>query len=333
MIKIIPLFVFWFASLDAVLAASFELPDAKVTVRVIDQDSKEVAGAFVGIAGTVTGSVGSFKKETSDTHGVCQAQFKSKGEISVTAEKHGWYRSEYWKAYSYLAEPHAFEKAIAAGRWTPWNPVVEVLLKRVINPIPMYSRAIETTVPVDSAEVGFDLESSDWVAPYGAGTASDVVFRVDRIVQSDRDYSATLAVSFSNKGDGIRAFQAAEHEGSVLKSPHIAPEDGYLSAKVWRQSRNPGRRGGSDNFVEDERKDQNYFFRVRTVLGEAGQTKSALYGKIYSDIRLYVGTKVPKAGIGFTYYLNPTPNDRNVEFDPKRNLFTNLKDEERVTAP
>jgi hypothetical protein len=35
----------------------------------------------------------------------------------------------------------------------------------------------------------------------------------------------------------------------------------------------------------------------------------------------------------FTYYLNPTPNDRNLEFDPKRNLFTNLKDEERVTAP
>lgn len=39
------------------------------------------------------------------------------------------------------------------------------------------------------------------------------------------------------------------------------------------------------------------------------------------------------ANLRFTYYLNPTPNDRNVEFDPKRNLFTNLKSDERVTAP
>lgn len=31
--------------------------------------------------------------------------------------------------------------------------------------------------------------------------------------------------------------------------------------------------------------------------------------------------------------LNPTPNDRNVEFDPKRNLFTDLKPVERVTDP
>jgi len=35
----------------------------------------------------------------------------------------------------------------------------------------------------------------------------------------------------------------------------------------------------------------------------------------------------------FTYYLNSTSNDPNVEFDPKRNLFTGLKDDERVLAP
>jgi hypothetical protein len=35
----------------------------------------------------------------------------------------------------------------------------------------------------------------------------------------------------------------------------------------------------------------------------------------------------------FTYYLNPTPNDRNIEFDPKQNLIHNLKSFERVTAP
>ena len=35
----------------------------------------------------------------------------------------------------------------------------------------------------------------------------------------------------------------------------------------------------------------------------------------------------------FSYYLNPTPNDRNVEFDPKQNLLGGLKVGEGVTAP
>ena len=67
--------------------------------------------------------------------------------------------------------------------------------------------------------------------------------------------------------------------------------------------------------------DRNYFFRVRTLLDEHGNVKSALYGKIYGDF------------MQFAYYLNPTPNDRNVEFDPKQNLLHGLKPTEEVTAP
>ena len=68
-------------------------------------------------------------------------------------------------------------------------------------------------------------------------------------------------------------------------------------------------------------KNRNYFFRVRTVLDENGKVKSALYGKIYGDF------------MHFSYYLNPTPNDRNVEFDPKQNLLKKLTPLEAVTEP
>jgi hypothetical protein len=57
------------------------------------------------------------------------------------------------------------------------------------------------------------------------------------------------------------------------------------------------------------------------VVDATGKIISANYGKIYGDF------------MNFSYYLNPTPNDRNVEFDPKRNLFTKLKTEEQVMAP
>jgi len=59
---------------------------------------------------------------------------------------------------------------------------------------------------------------------------------------------------------------------------------------------------------------------VRTVLDEKGNILSALYGKIHGDITVS-GTLRETSKIIFTYYLNPTPNDRNIEFDPNKNLF------------
>jgi hypothetical protein len=35
----------------------------------------------------------------------------------------------------------------------------------------------------------------------------------------------------------------------------------------------------------------------------------------------------------FRYYLNPTPNDRNMECDPKQNLLKGLKSSEQVREP
>jgi hypothetical protein len=64
----------------------------------------------------------------------------------------------------------------------------------------------------------------------------------------------------------------------------------------------------------------NYFFRVRTVRDQSGKIISAHYGKIYGDF--FFGCSA--SYIDYTYYLNPTPNDRNVEFKPGSNLFTDL---------
>ena len=93
-----------------------------------------------------------------------------------------------------------------------------------------------------------------------------------------------------------------------------------------------GRRLPGKFFELDEREDRNYFVRVRTVLDQQGKIVSALYGKIDGDIR-FSPIRSKTCSLMFTYYLNPTPNDRNMEFDPKRNLLTGLKDAEKVDVP
>lgn len=47
--------------------------------------------------------------------------------------------------------------------------------------------------------------------------------------------------------------------------------------------------------------------------------RSAIYGKMYGDFKI-VGKKNVIKGVSFLYYLNPTPNDRNLEWDMTNNL-------------
>ncbi len=174
-------------------------------------------------------------------------------------------------------------------------------------------------MPAFEKPVGFDLMAGDWVAPYGKGANADVFITEEFNKSSITDYDYKLTISFPNAGDGIQEFAVPDAErGSALRSPHEAPADGYQPQLVRENFHHPGQAGKSDY---DE--NRNYFFRVRTMLDSNGNVKSALYGKIYGD---------PEQ-VNFRYYLNPTPNDRNIEFDPKRNLLGGLESSEGVSAP
>jgi hypothetical protein len=146
--------------------------------------------------------------------------------------------------------------------------------------------------------------AGDWVAPYGKGVNTDFLFTENH---ADVKSGYTLTVSFPHPGDGIQRFSRDWSLGvSGLQSSHEAPIDGYQPKYEQTQMPDPN---------------QIYYFRVQTVLDENGNVKSTLYGKIYGDF------------MQFSYYLNPTPNDRNIEFDPKQNLFKLKPRDLKVTAP
>jgi hypothetical protein len=198
----------------------------------------------------------------------------------------------------------------------------------------MYARKVGAKpeivlIPEANIPIGFDVISSDWVTPYGKGTSSDFIFLLQRsFTSAEKPFTATLTVTFANDGDGIRSVLVSPFAGSELRLPRYAPDTGYERRIVLRTERL-----ATDKPIKNEsRDDQNYFFRVRSVLDERKQIKSALYGKIYGDIGFDVINGNP-AYLFFTYYLNPAPNDRNMEFDPKRNLFPNLNDLEKPSAP
>jgi hypothetical protein len=281
----------------------------KATVKVVDDTGKPVHNSEVTIGYYVTPKDESIaldkKTGRTDTNGLFTASGPNSWELVISARKDGYYQ--------------AFTSCELGLRYDPvrWSPTSTLVLKKIVQPIPMFAKKINVDPPVTNVPVGFDFAVGDWVAPHGKGTQKDILFTQYLERRTERHFNYRLVVSFPNPGDGIQPFVVSPLDTtSALRSSHEAPAEGYKPE--WTKSRNdhPGypNSGGLDG-------KRNFFVRVKTVLDETGRVKTAHYGKIYGDF------------FDFYYYLNPTPNSRNVEFNPKKNLIKGHLPGERVNDP
>lgn len=287
-------------------------PKATVTLHVTDAETGEpVAAAVAGITFTIPNGQGGAtdvnRTGLTDANGYFRAVDDTMPYISAGARKPGYYKT----GVNVDLKP-TLKDAYAEELLVP------IILKPIVNPIPMYARKhARFEVPRINEHLGFDLISFDWLPPYGRGTVPDFIFTLTENISDTA--SKTLIITFSNIDDGIAPIDIDPKEGSALRLPATAPESGYVP--IWTRVANK-------RYLP--KKEANYFFRIRTV--KDGPTiRSALYGKIHGDIG--VDTINSKTALIFlTYYLNPD-GTRNVEFDPNKNLFKNLSSLEQVIDP
>lgn len=312
-----------FASAISLAAQPMERPKAAVTYQIDDERKEPVPKASVRIGfmrqniAVNPGDEQLAVTGNSDITGRFVAEGHSDGHIPADVSKEGYYPS--------FAKPLEFKfSEVRDSRWQPWNPTVDVLLKKIVNPVPMYARKVQATLPKFDKPVGFDLEAADWVAPHGQGKVADLIFTCTRTVRAEDDFESELKLTFSNPGDGLQSVIASHQYGSALALPREAPEDGYVAEWKHQTALRPG------GTYEVVREDQNYFYRVRSVM-ENSKVIRAWYGKIHGEIQWYVAGDSP-GRLQFTYYLNPDAT-RNMEFDPRRNKFNGLGVTEQVRKP
>ncbi len=305
-----------FIVLNCSIGLASSLPEAKVTIKVIDEDGKPIHGATVGVGftapsaqdPTTTGIQG-----VTDEKGMFTATNPTFLRVSYGVSMEGFY---------YSNQQYLFQNP-KGGKWQPWNPTLEVVLKKIIKPVAMYARKLQIELPELDKPIGFDLVEYDWVSPYGKGHVGDLIFQAKRRYVNWQDYDAELKIGFSNSADGLIPVSAPYTYESELRLPHQAPESGYENQVTFSKSRSPGQPGKTYTKV-----DQNFFFRVRTALDSKGNIRKAMYGKIHGNIDFDV-IDAKTAVILFSYFLNPD-GTRNVEFDIHQNLFQNL---ERTEGP
>ena len=305
---------------------------ARFTVRVVDEASHPLHNVTVaqGFTSFSNGIPEDVCKGLTDVSGLftCEGFLWHKSDLGGKIESPDYYRG-------YCPVKFTGETNTPSNRWLPWDATFTTILRPKVKPISMYARRVESAVPAVDQPCGFDLEIGDWVMPHGKGIKKDLIFTLHQDYRSMQDFDIRGELAFAGSLDGVQeTFIPEIGKNSDFRWERQAPENGYQAKFTLQNTWAPGEREGNiiTHSFKKETEWQGYFFRVRSV-EQDGKIVSAHYGKLRGGIAIWPDEKSGKPLLVFTYYLNPTSLDRNMEFDPEKNLFRDLKWDERRRDP
>ena len=276
----------------------------------------------------VKGSDGpNFDRAVTDVNGRCRLRGRTNcGNVGCWVEKppsgfypcpQGWGRR--------------FSEKNLLGIWQPDNLVATIRLQRVERPIPLFIKRVTKAerggftadiFPKGEDTLRYDLLMGDWLAPVGTGRVADVTFTrhpredlgegVNGADVRGPSYRDSMTVRFPGEGNGLVESNPPPNLRLRIRT---APEDGYRPDYLCWTGRNR-----KLEYVGSYDENRCFCFRIRTRRDDRGRIVEAYYGKIYGDILMYTGYNFIVCGVKFLYYLNPTPLDRNLEWDRKTNL-------------
>jgi hypothetical protein len=319
--KLIIFFLIGITSLHLACSAR----EVNATITVLDEGEKPVAGATVGFTFSVNGKFPTYEVIT-DSNGVATVTAEGHIRIDVAVSKEGYYKSYYRdKLYRVGAEK----------KQVPYDPDEIVTLKEIKKPIALFAAPFDIKVPKTNEKIGYDLFQNDWISPYGKGKEIDLYFEIKGYYKNPRDHESFLIITFPNPYDGVIETEWDPKNKSELKSSHLAPLEGYQGSyeKEFSYVMPKGQLGNPQKYVNEHNEYRIFIIRTRTVVNEEGEVIDAKYGKFYGDFNFGGAGSNGSWTKSRFYYINPTSLDRNIEFDPKRNLAPITKRSDVVDQP
>ena len=301
------------------------IPSLKIIVEAKDENGEPVPMVNVVMAGS-TSTPGSRREAFGDTD--ANGRFSA---IIATMDGNVKVRSFFTKGYYKCGnEVTVGQKTpndlsmLKTGKWSDDEQIVPLLMRPINNPVPMKVKKVTESIPIKNEWVGYDLETGDWVMPHGKGQVADIELYSEGTVESTVEYNGKTTMRFPGFGNGIQSIDLLRgYQRCEFQSPYEAPEDGYFRQWEWNDIRRT--KGLQFSEITDESFPSRMFvFRIRTEMDNYGRVIRAMYGKIYGPVHFGVrgsDNKGTRGSINLTYYLNPDYT-RNLEYDPKQNLFT-----------
>jgi len=155
--------------------------------------------------------------------------------------------------------------------------------------------------------VGFDCETAQLVAPYGAGICSDLIVTVTGYYVAPTNYS--FQMTLTSNGGGYVRYKMDTY--SRMRSLYEAP-----AFEEFRPTLNVSVTYRYDHLLEDTRfRDDDYLvFCSRVLKGDGEKIESANFGKIRRGIKFSIeSARTNTAAMTLSCQFNTMPNDRNLE--------------------
>jgi hypothetical protein len=281
--------------------------DTKVTLRVGDSRGNPVPGADVQIAFFHRGSHPANGK--TDASGFFTAEHRSGSDVHFYASKDGYYNTQ--RNYWFYREGKPCAKD---GRWIPWNPTLEVVLKEKRNPIRLFEKTADIELPMRGKRYGFDFAIGELVEPDGKGKNADIWLFCDGSMSYPPTQNFTNELTIS-AGQPFEGFALRRKDmWSEMVMDYEAPADGYSQQFSLTIKR------ATDKIFENKElsSDEYLVFKTRARIQEKDQI-CASYGMIHGPIHYGVKSNDREgARVILHYFFNPTVNDKNLESKPER---------------
>lgn len=328
------------------LLANVGCASERLYVKVVDEEGRPVSNATVNVDFTsshvVLGKGTDHRYEAkTDTNGNAVVKFNcTTSDFGWRVEANGYYRSDVHME-NFKGEDVIVPPGLVSVKLHEHEKQGEVKLYRKKNPQPMYAYTREKGVksPAANGRYGFDLQLFDWLPPHGKGKVADFYYVRERPDDTRSKKFAKLGESdfflfkngepgYPKLGDVVGRIEFDENCGA-----YIGKQTGCTSFPSTYRA-DPNReylqsfpitiRGNGGHTVWLEESDvvncgEYMVIRSRVKCDEKGNIVSANYSKILGSMGLMGRVSLEES------VFNPRPNDTNLEFDPKQNLYQGKK--------
>ena len=291
---------------------------AKIQIHIVDDIGHNVPDAAVSVfMGMNFRPKGYYLKGMTDTNGIYVIEGKTCGdEIVIDVTKQGHYSSAKKLSFAEMGR----ERDVKDNKWQPFGQHEKIILRRIVNPVKLVAFDKLIDIVQTNVWLGFDMEKMDFISPIGNGRKVDFEIRAEWDgLPAWKSKCCSAEIRFVGYGTG------GYYVENVLEStfPYIyeAQSDSlYTESNIRIVDRNGDMHTTKIPF---ERK-SSFVTRIRSIVDENGKIKAANYGCIR---QFEIGPS--RRGVvlcRLSYIFNPTPNDRNLEWDMKNNLHPNPGD-------
>lgn len=253
--------------------------------KVVDQQGAPLGGVSVYASVIYNSglSAGVDKKQTeTDAAGLFSISGMKGRTLGIGLEKDG---------YEYGGEHGPFqftEMVMEAERYhpDPKNPVVFVMWKLQGAEPMIYFKRKGFDLLADGTPVRIDLATGKKVP-----TGGDMIVTLQQPIAQPGQRLTHYPWTAKIAADGLQE--------SAAKLMYLAPENGYVSALTY------GEKG--DERVQERHVEKSFYLK----------TRDGRYARVRIDLTSDTNPDYPSTMV-LTWWLNPKPGSRNLEFDPKK---------------